>query len=69
MERGCDKSMSVLLGIVLNDIRLLIIIIVIMIVLWCNGWYCNGRKVKIIVEMVEIELELKCGIVIRNWDL
>ena len=69
MERGCDESMNILLGIVLNNIRLLIIIIVIMIVLWCNGWYSDGEKVKIIIEIVGIELELECGVVIRDWNL
>ena len=69
MERGCDKSMSVLLGIVLNNIRLLIIIIVIIIIVWCNGWCCDGRKVEIIIEIVGIELELECGVVIRDWNL
>ena len=65
-ERGCDKSISVLLEMVLNDIMLLIIVIIIMIIVWCNGWYCDGGKVKIIIEIVGIELELEWGVVIRN---
>ena len=66
IERGCNESMSVLLEIMLNNIRLLIKIIVIMIILWCNGWYCDRGKVEIIIEVIGIELELECGVVIRN---
>ena len=38
MERGSDESTNVLLGLVLNDIMLLIIIIVTIIIARGKGW-------------------------------
>ena len=35
----------------------------------CNGWYCDGGKFEMVIEIVGIELRLECGIVIRDWNL
>ena len=40
-----------------------------MVIIWCNGWCCDGEKFEMVIEIVGIKLRLEWSMVVRDWDL
>ena len=69
--RKCGKSVSVLIGLVLNTVILLDMIVVEIVVVWCNGIIDVMMKgeCEIVIGIDGIESRLPCSIVVKDWRL